>query len=268
MSKITYIRSDSGQLVDVQHEPLDAVVPDGITVIGDHAFDGVRDILSSVTMPDSLERIEIAAFVSFPKLTHVELGNNLKYIGEDAFNSCGLIEVSIPDSVTATGVNVFSNCYALKSVRLSHNLRKISRNMFRHCIQLEKIVIPDSVQVVDEAAFQDCRSLDHIVLGKNVTSIETWAFYGCENLAQIELPDSLVSIGHAAFAGCEALESLVIPAGVNWVHPGAFSRCYALKQLVLKRKFKADVIRSWDLPETCAIVYEKENNNEKETNNE
>ena len=262
MSKITYIRTDSGELVDVQHESLDAVVPDGITAIGIHAFNGVRDMLVSITMPDSLKHIASEACYCLTKLTHVELGNNLEHIGTDAFNSCGLIEVSIPDSVTATGSNVFCNCYDLKAVRLSNNLRKISRNMFKNCIQLEKIVIPDSVQVIDEAAFQDCRSLGHSVLGKNVTSIETWAFYGCEKLAQIELPDSLVSIGNSAFAGCEALESLVIPAGVDWVHPGAFSRCYALKQLVLKRKFKENIIRSWNLPATCTIVYEKENSNE------
>lgn len=257
MGKITYIRTDSGELVDVQHEPTAAVIPDGITAIGIHAFNGVRDTLVSITMPDSLKHIASEACYCHTNLAYVELGNNLEYIGTDAFNSCGLVEVSIPDSVTATGSHVFNNCYALKSVRLSNNLRKISRNMFRHCIQLEQIVIPDSVQVIDEAAFQDCRSLQRVVLGKNVTSLEPWAFFGCEKLAQIELPDSLVSIGRCAFAGCTALESLVIPARVNWVHLDAFSECTALKQLVLKRKFKADVIRSWDLPETCAIVYEK-----------
>ena len=65
-------------------------IPEGITAIGSWAFGGFKD-LTSITLPNSLNRIE-----------------------QSAFNGSGLREITLPENVTYIGVYVFSSCNSLK----------------------------------------------------------------------------------------------------------------------------------------------------------
>ena len=65
-------------------------IPEGITAIGLHAFDGFQN-LTSITLPRSLNIIELGAF-----------------------NGSGLHEINIPRNVTSIGDYAFSNCTNLK----------------------------------------------------------------------------------------------------------------------------------------------------------
>lgn len=64
------------------------VIPEGITTIGEHAFQR-NTSLTSIKLPESLIRIE-----------------------EGAFSNCGLKEVVIPDNVEFLGMNAFYGNYA------------------------------------------------------------------------------------------------------------------------------------------------------------
>ena len=76
----------------------DVTIPDGVTSIGETAFEGCSG-LTSVTIPDSV-----------------------KSIGAYAFSGCsGLASVTIPDSVKSIGDYAFSNCKALKLVEFEGN---------------------------------------------------------------------------------------------------------------------------------------------------
>ena len=65
-------------------------IPEGITTIGSRAFGGFKD-LTSITLPNSLNRIE-----------------------QSAFNGSGLREITIPENVTYIGAYAFSSCNSLK----------------------------------------------------------------------------------------------------------------------------------------------------------
>ena len=65
-------------------------IPEGITTIGYFAFGGFKD-LTSITLPQSLNRIE-----------------------KNAFNGSGLQEIKIPGNVTYIGAYAFSSCNSLK----------------------------------------------------------------------------------------------------------------------------------------------------------
>jgi hypothetical protein len=99
------------------------VIPNGVTSIGNNAFDGLnvndkknRNI-TSVTIPASVTSIGNNAFSYCGSLTSITIPNSVKSIGESAFNGCeNLKSITIPASVTHIGNAAFAFCNSLTSV--------------------------------------------------------------------------------------------------------------------------------------------------------
>src|SRR5580692_4598115 len=70
-----------------------------VTSIGISAFSFCTS-LSSITIPGTVTNIGIDAFNDCSSLTNVVLSDGIVSIGDLAFGFCGLISVTIPDSVT------------------------------------------------------------------------------------------------------------------------------------------------------------------------
>lgn len=85
-------RSDCNAIIETATNKLvvgcqNAVIPDGITVIGEAAFLGRRN-LQKITLPETVESIEKNAFALCPSLKTVTLPASVKTIGEGAFTYC------------------------------------------------------------------------------------------------------------------------------------------------------------------------------------
>ena len=86
------------------------IIEDGVTRIGDHAFEYCSD-LTSITIPNSVTSIGDWAFSGCSGLTSVTIPNSVTSIGYAAFSGCsGLTSVTIPNSVTSIGYAAFQNC--------------------------------------------------------------------------------------------------------------------------------------------------------------
>ena len=73
--------------------------------------------LTSVTIPNSVTRIESYAFSSCSGLTSITIPNSVTSIGEYAFSNCsGLTSITIPNSVTSIGEKAFAKCSYLENV--------------------------------------------------------------------------------------------------------------------------------------------------------
>ena len=115
------------------------VVEDGVTSIGDFAFEYCSS-LTEIVIPDSVTSIGEGAFSDCDSLTSVAIPDSVTSIGEWAFYSCdSLTSVAIPDSVTSIGDHAFDSCTSLTSV-----------------------AIPDSVTRIGHYAFYDCDSLTDV----------------------------------------------------------------------------------------------------------
>ena len=99
-------------------------------------------------------------------------------------------DVTIPDNVTAIGVEVFKGHTGLKSVNIPDSVTQIGWGAFAGCTALTTVVLPDCVNILDWA-FKGCTSLKNVRVSHRYshylreTSIGGYAFKGCENLIRL-----------------------------------------------------------------------------------
>ena len=119
-AKQKLVLSDDGKTVTgVKDRNITSVViPDGVTSIGNNAFQYCYN-LTSVTIPDSVTSIGESAFSRCYNLTSVTIPDSVTSIGNNAFSGCSnLTSVTIPSSVTSIGGGAFSRCKNLTSVTI------------------------------------------------------------------------------------------------------------------------------------------------------
>ncbi len=183
----------------------DLIIPDGVTSIGDYAFEGCSG-LTSVTIPDSVTSIGNKAFSGCSGLTSVTIPDSVTSIGNKAFSGCsGLTSVTIPDSVTSIGNEAFRSCSSLASVAIGNSVKNIGNYAFEYCRNITTLNYNASVVF---NAFSSCSNLTLVVLGDNVTNIDTNAFAGCTKLETIIIPKSVTEIESGAFENCSALTTV------------------------------------------------------------
>lgn len=115
------------------------------------------DRLTSITIPDSVTKIERYAFYECTNLT----------------------SISIPDSVISIGNDAFWACSSLQSIKMPSGVTTIEENTFAHCENLKNIILPDGLLTIKHSAFQGCFSLTSITIPTSVTSLGRDVFGYC-----------------------------------------------------------------------------------------
>ena len=158
---------------------------------------------------------------------------SVNVIGDYAFCYCkSLTSVVIPSSVTNIGSSAFSSCMSLNNVDIHNGLTSISNSAFSHCENLTTITIPDSVTSIGDYVFYNCSNLTNITIPEGVTSIGDYAFNNCSSLASITIPEGVTSIGSSAFSNCKALTGITIPNSVTSIGEQAFQGCSSLSSAI------------------------------------
>ena len=191
-------KSENGLLLSKDGKTLiqgvngDVTIPNGVTSIGQEAFDDCSG-LKSVTIP-----------------------NSVTSIGKRAFSRCrGLKNVIIPDSVTNIGFFAFADCSAFLYDTRIHGVELVDGWAVGHNYKDPPFGSLDltGVRGVGELAFVFCRELESVTIPNSVTSIGEDAFYGCSRLKSVTIPDSVTSIGKRAFNNCSELKLILVAAG-------------------------------------------------------
>ena len=214
------------------------VIPNGITNIGNNAFEGCNG-LTSIIIPNSVTSIGTNAFSGCSNLTSITLSNNATSIGYGTFEGCSsLTSITIPNSMVNIGQRAFSGCSGLTSITLSDNITSIDYGTFEGCSSLTSITIPNSVVNIGKYAFAECSDLTSVILPNSITSIESAAFYRCASINSIAIPNSVTSIGDFAFEGCISLSSLKLSDGVSSIGKFAFGDCIGLTSIIIPKSVK------------------------------
>ena len=198
-----------------------AVVPDGETRIGVHAFDKCT-YLTSVTIPESVTSIGGYAFANCQFLSTVTLPGSVTWIGNNAFASCSsLTSINIPATITSINKKVFFECENLTTVTIPENVTSIGTKAFMRCT-FTHITIPASVTSIGEAAFGECKFLTEVTISEGVKEIGTLAFCDCA-MTEIKIPATVTHIGIEAFWKCGIMKKVTLQNGVKEIGNGAFS---------------------------------------------
>ena len=263
-------------------------VEDGVTSIGDHAFEYCSD-LTSITIPNSVTSIGEYAFYYCSGLTSITIGSGVTSIGGLAFEGCsGLTSITIPNSVTSIGGSAFEFCESLTSITIPNSVTSIGFSAFWGCSGLTSIVveegntmydsrencnaiietatntlitgcqntiIPNSLTSIEAYAFSLCDGLTSIIIPENVETIGIYAFHLCSGLTSVTIGNSVTSIGNSAFAWCKSLTSITIPNSVTSIGGGAFVGCSGLNSIVVE-----EGNTMYDSRENCNAIIETATN--------
>lgn len=138
---------------------------------------------------DAFERSNITSFKG-PLLSECE-------INTCAFENCKSLEyVELNNSILA-GTSIFSECRALKSIKITNNNYRIPYRTFDMCDSLEYVQLPDSIRSIEEQAFSSS-GIKRIYIPEGVEYIGKEAFKNT-SLLEVFLPRSIRDIGRDAF---------------------------------------------------------------------
>ena len=186
-------------------------IPEGITTIGEAAFDGCKEI-TSVKFPSTLKTMEDDGFWGCKGLTSVTLPEGFTTLGASAFASCSNLEtIHLPSTLESIGASAFSMCEKLRTAVLPDGLKTLGNKAFYGCAALEgEITVPCSV---GESSFEGCEALKRVTVKDGAAAVAANAFKDCTALESASLPSTITSLSASAFAGCTALKSLTIAEG-------------------------------------------------------
>ena len=213
------------------------ILGDEVKVIEDRAFANCI-YLSSITMPDSFERIGRDVFENtewwnqhedgviyigtlaysfkgdFPDGTILEIKEGTEKIADYAFNQCTASEITLPASITDIGDGAF-NYSSIKTIVIPEKIKDIPRRAFESCKQLESITFPEHLKSIGPSAFWTCSKLKRVELPSSISEMNPGCFGLCRELTTVISHIQEPMPYDHFFEGINKNATLHIPAGTR-----------------------------------------------------
>ncbi len=262
------------------------VIPDGVTLITKYAF--INASAESVSIPESVMKIEADAFAGCEDLTYVEIrdlskwmsigfenekANPLYYAKALSLNGRYIVDLIIPEGVSSIGKYAFVNA-TFESVTIPESVTAIGTDAFAGCTDMRAVLINDlakwiSIDFATErsnplynanklylAGNDDAVSTLEIPAG--IKAISKYAFVNLD-AKSVNVPNSVSAIGKDAFKGCTSLESVVIKdlsawSTINFANETANPLYYARGMKLGKAKIE-DLELPYDIRSVSAYAF-------------
>ena len=205
------------------------VLPEGLDSIGSEAF--YNNIITEVTIPESVRAIGVTAFYQNQSLKSVTLNNRMELINQSLFNRCNnLAVVHGGKNVKIVDQYAFYECDSLRSISDITPVT-INRNAFYNCRKLESLNF-SCIKSIGSESFYCCFGLKEADL-TTLTSIESRSFVACTSLKKVTFGNNITTIKYDAFNSCDALEEVVLGSSINSLE----TTCFYSDKNALKRVY-------------------------------
>jgi len=254
---------DGCAIVDYTGEALEVVVPREIggkpvVQIRPYAFDDCKVQPVSITLPDTIRRLDRWSLANCHQVKEIRLPAQLTALDDCALEGCErLTRIVLPQSLQSIGVCAFHNCEALTELAIPVGVTSIGDYAFMGCSELTLTVQEDSpaheyakrnslpcrtgsmaqaespapaAPAVKESPAEDFSVRD--------------AGEGCEirryrgSDTEVTVPAQIggrrvVCIARNAFASCLEVKKIRLPEGVTEIESEAFWECSSLTEILL-----------------------------------
>lgn len=235
-------------------------LPAGVTKIELDAFK-YDTALESIALPEKLKEIEPYVFCA-TGLKKIKLPSSLQSIGESAFAGCGQLSVVTGgENVTYMGPQAFEQC-PIKNVVINNKIKTIWIGTYAYNKQITTLKIPKNVTEIQYGAFAQDENLANITFHNNLEKVASDAFEGtawfkkqpnglvytgsvaytykgtmAENTT-LTIKNGTKGIGAGAFRDQTNLTGVKLPSGLKVIDIGAFAGCTSMKQIELPSSVK------------------------------
>lgn len=162
--------------------------------------------LSRVEGSTNIAYVADKAFQGCSALRSFQFGSKLVRVGHYAFESAGLVDVSMAEAsrLDSIGDWAFAHNPELVTAHMPAATRTLGRGAFFACTSLENLELPTACTAVADYLLKDAGNIDTINIAEGLVSIGKYAFKGA-NAHSVKLPSTLEHIGDNAMEGMTAL---------------------------------------------------------------
>ena len=179
------------------------------------------------------------------------LPESVTTLGDEVFaEMTSLTEIQMPDGITKMGASVFRGCTSLTAMTLPASLTTMGYGTFIGCTALKEVTLPSRLREIDDKfAFADCPSLEKIEINSGLyyKSIDG-VLYNMTGNKIIAYPAALSKTVHptikattqpfapGALIGCEMDRNLTLPAQLRTLPREVMANTTGLRAILLSTR--------------------------------
>jgi len=180
------------------------------------------------------------------KVKDILIEDGVTYIGDWAFYRVCVEEITVPETVEATGIFCFRYSPTLRKLTLPDSLRVLDDYAISRNYELEVVDIGNSLEIVGTAGFNNNPSLKEIILPDTCTTInkQLSPAYASIDYSKVGLMENCSALEVVSFGKVTeipqrtclgaALKSVVIPNTVKSIGDYAFYSCSSLDEVIFE----------------------------------